>query len=107
MFELSDVVDLEFPQLSPIGFVADPNSDSPVSSPVSGGSSSSDVVFGSLMVDRNSSTPYTDATQVIRSIAFDSNTHERTHVYSRRKAIQTLYAQRVWPFDRRSTPPPP
>ncbi len=43
---------------------------SSTSSSSSGVSSDRGVVFGSYLVDRNSSTPYTDATQVIIALYF-------------------------------------
>ena len=47
-----------------LDFVGSPSSSSVASSPGGGGGDGGSKVFGSFMVDRNSSTPYTDATQV-------------------------------------------
>ena len=71
MFDLihDTTIDFDLPQLSPVTSLISTDQDEfgslggspggPLSSP-----SSADVVFGSYLVDRNSSTPYTDATQV-------------------------------------------
>lgn len=70
LIETDDDLGLELPFLTPPPASASSEAAaSPSSSPVSsaGGAASptsSSLNFGSLSVDRNSSTPYTDATQV-------------------------------------------
>ena len=76
MFDLihDTTIDFDLPQLSPVTSLMSTDPDEfgsltgspggPLSSPSSSAAAAVDVVFGSYLVDRNSSTPYTDATQV-------------------------------------------